>query len=257
MNIQITPKISNIQNTPIYKKNYNEYKNIHKPIIDTCSFGNSNIIPIYEHQYGTLKSIEFKEPIEVSKAFLEIAHTNEDLIKYNLLRYTHTIESIKEIGEILSNQEIGKTKVKSLIGIGAFALAFETENGQVLKITDIEHFQNGRKPAKFDLPIIKSGRLAKYPPYHYYLEEKVTQNDITQEELKALVKEIKNLGYKMKDYLVHFSTDDEELIKVEQFGRAKNGKIYLIDPGCAFETDNVYNPAKKYNLKNLFKKLLK
>lgn len=257
MNIQITPKILNPQNNTLYKKNCNQNKNIYKPIIDTCSFGNSNLNPIYEHKYGLLKSIEFNTPVEVSKAFLEIAHTKEDLIKYNMIRNTHTIESLEEIGQILSTKEIGKTKIKSLIGMGAFAFAFETTDGKILKITEIEHFPKGRKPAKFDLPIISSGKISKYPPLHYYLEEKITQDDLTPEEIKALVKEIKGLGYRMKDYLIHFDEDENAAIKIEQFGRAPNGKVYLIDPGCAEETDKVYNSAKKYNLKTLLKKLIK
>ena len=256
MNIQFNPEINKKYNqTQVSNKfHYSQIKYQHK---DTCSFGNSNITPIYDKKYNLLQSIEFKKPITISNALATIANSNDSILADNLIKRMHTIETLNELSQILQTKEIGKTKVKSLIGIGAFALAFETENGQILKITDTEHFPNGRKPAKFDLPIIQSGKLSKFPPYHYYLEEKVTQNDLTQEELRTIVKEIKSLGYRMKDYLIHYDTEGYEIIKKDQFGRAKNGKIYLIDPGCAIETDKVYNSSKKYNLKNLLKRLLK
>lgn len=224
---------------------------------DQCSFGSSNFELIYEDNTRYLKSIKFGKPIDVSDAFLKIASSDNQLLIYNMFRKSHTLQQIENLGNFLATKSIGKIKVTSLAGYGAFAFAFETTDGKILKITDIEHFPNGRKPAKFDLPIIESGRLNKYPPYHYYIEEKVSQENMSQSELKQLIKEIKAMGYRMKDYLMHYDETFETDIKTEQFGRAKDGKIYLIDPGCAIETDLVYNSQKKYNLKNLFKRLIK
>ena len=257
MNLQINQinKYSNVQiMAPAYRPLHYNRKTLPK---DQCSFGSSNFELIYEDNSRYLKSIKFSKPLEVSDAFLKIASSDNQLLIYNMFRKSHTLQQIENLGNFLATKPIGKVKVTSLTGYGAFAFAFETADGKILKITDINHFPDGRKPAKFDLPIIESGRLNKYPPYHYYIEEKVTQDNLSQSELKQLIKEIKAMGYRMKDYLVHYDETFETDIKTEQFGRAKDGKIYLIDPGCAIETDMVYNSNKKYNFKNLFKRLIK
>lgn len=258
MNLQITPKteypiLQKIHTrNPIRCDNYTGFAPK-----DEYSFGSSNFDFQYKPGSGILESIKFNKPMEVSKAFLEMSAINDENIIYNMIRKTHTMQQLEELGKVLASKAIGDTKVVSLLGFGAFAFAFETTDGEILKITETNHFPNGRNPAAFDLPIKKSGRFSKYPSYYYYIEEKVSQDNITQQELRVFINDIKSLGYRMKDYLVHYDETFGVDIKTEQFGRAKDGKIYLIDPGCAIETDEVYNSSKKYNLKAIFKRLLK
>lgn len=218
---------------------------------------NSYIKRIYK-QDNRLKSIEFNQTMPISEAINKISNSNQDLLDEFLLKL-HSQKELKEIAQLLSTNSIGKTKVKRLVGMGAFAMSFLTEDGKILKITDIEHFPNNRKPADFDIPIIKQGQIGtKQHHYYYYIEEFATQNNLTQKEIHELVKHIKSLGYKMKDYLTHYDeTSKTTSFRTEQFGRAKDGKIYLIDPGCAVETPLVYRGNKHFSFKHLLNKITK
>lgn len=223
---------------------------------------NSNIKTVKSDEFDRLTGIEFRNPINIYNAIVSLADSKNEYISAELLRKLHTQESLIDLSLGLKfSKDLENVKVKSLIGMGAYSLAFETSNGDVIKLTDIEHFPHGRKPASFDLPIKASGKFkGVYGNYYYYIEEKVSQKDITQDELRQIVKQIKRLGYKMKDYLVHYSEDEDpfkEIIKSEQFGRAKNGKIYLIDPGCAIETDKVYKNGSNNSFKRFLKYLMK
>lgn len=224
---------------------------------DEFVFNNSFIKEIHKKN-NRLKSIEFKNPIPVNETFNRLSQAEPELL-YEFLLNLHTPNELKELGKLLSTHEIGKTKVTGLAGIGAFAMSFKTEDGKILKITDIEHFPGNRPPADFDIPILKQGKIgSKHQHYHYYLEEFATQDDITQAEIRELVKHIKALGYKMKDYLTHYDeTYENTSYRTEQFGRAKNGKIYLIDPGCAIETDDVFVGNKNFSFKHLLNKITK
>lgn len=219
---------------------------------------NSSFIKEIHKKKNRLKSIEFKNPIPINEAFNKLSQSDPYLLNEFLLNL-HSSGELKELGNILSTHEIGKTKVKGLAGMGAFAMSFTTEDGKILKITDIEHFPGNRTPADFDIPIFKHGKIgSKHQHYHYYLEEFATQDDITQAEIRELVKHIKALGYKMKDYLTHYDdTYENNSYRTEQFGRAKNGKIYLIDPGCAIETDEVFIGNKNFSFKHLLNKITK
>ncbi len=217
----------------------------------------SYIKKIYKKN-NQLKSIEFNQTMPISEAMNKISNSNQDLLDEFLLKL-HSQKELQGIAQLLSTNSIGKTKVKGLVGMGAFAMSFLTEDGKILKITDIEHFPNNRKPADFDIPIIKQGKIGtKQHHYYYYIEEFATQNNLTQKEIHELVKHIKSLGYKMKDYLTHYDESSKTTsFRTEQFGRAKDGKIYLIDPGCAVETPLVYTGNKNFSFKHLLNKITK
>lgn len=257
MNIQILPNTNYISSKPIaFKQNiqiYNKDNNYGD------NFLYQNIKAIKKNKNNHLKSIDFKYPITVSEALYNLSKTNSEYISYEMLRKLHTTEQLYDMSETLKNtNNIGDIKVKSLAGIGTYALAFEMEDEKILKLTDIEHFANGRKPADFDLPIIKSGKTMGYRPYYYYIEEKVTQHDITQKEIRTLVGHIKQLGYEMTDHLIYGEDGSPNAIyKIEQFGRTKDGKVYLIDPRCVIETKDVLHSAKKNLLKSIFRIIFK
>lgn len=198
---------------------------------------------------NNLVFIKFKQPVELKKVFAELGNTEDDYIREQMDKKLHPQGTLIYIAEQLNkNPKIGDIKVKALIGLGAYAFAFETVDGDVVKISDINHFPNNRKPDDFDLPIKKRGSLGDC---YYYIEEKITQEDLTQEELRTLVKYIKGKGYTMRDYLVHFDDDDPDaIIKTRQFGRTKDGKVYLIDPGCATKPPSYY-----FNIKHLKNKI--
>lgn len=229
-----------------YKKNKTDYHN------DDICIADSNIVSVKTNPRHRLESVTFKTPLSPPKALLTLAYTKNEEISEALLYSLHLADELNEMAADLGSSNFLKNiKVNKLIGLGAFAIVFETTEGKVLKLTNGNHFPDGRKPDFFDLPHEKHERIGHT---HYYIEEKVTQDDLTQEELKALVKEIKDKGYKMRDYLVNFiSFFEESEIKKEQFGRTKDRKVYLIDPDCAiapqekhFDIKMLKNKIKKY-----------
>lgn len=210
-----------------------------------------NISCLKKDKYNRLAGVEFKRPISLKQALEALISRNNRYIENELYWKFHPKKEIlRFIEDISTDTQIADTKVKSLYGIGAFALAFETEDNKILKITECEHFPYDRDIADFDLPIEKRGKIGYSC---YYLEEKVSQDDMTQEELKELCANITSQGYSLKDYVLDLDEKAEMVIKKEQFGRAKNGKIYLIDPGCAIAS---YRP-KENPLTKAFNKLFK
>lgn len=258
MKIEYSQNINTLKQTQIKTISFKQNTKHPKHITNDEFVVNNSFIKEIHKKNNRLKSLEFKNPIPINEAFNKLSQTNQDLLDEFLLNL-HSQKELKELGDILSTTEIGKTKVTGLAGMGAFAMSFTTEDGKILKITDIEHFPENRAPADFDIPIFKHGKIrAKHQHYYYYLEEFAIQNDITQSEIHELVKHIKALGYKMKDYLTHYDeTSENTSYRKEQFGRAKNGKIYLIDPGCAIETDEVFVGNKNFSFKHLLNKITK
>lgn len=201
---------------------------------------------VKKDERNNLKGITFSKPESISSALLKLADTKDEYIQSELFcKSLHSPEEFTKMSIDLKNiKELENIKIKSLHGIGAFALAFETTDGLILKVCEYNHFKNNRKPAFFDLPIIKKGKSGYT---YYYLEEKVSQDNISEQEIRVLIKEIKKRGYTLRDYLLKFSFANNEnaAIKKEQFGRAKNGKIYLIDPGCAIEPHKDFFDIKR------------
>ena len=201
-----------------------------------------------------LKQVNFKYPLHISEALDSIVKSNNSSLQEKFLNLFHPISELKEFSSDLKNiSELSCYKVKSLFGLGSFALVFETEDNKVLKITGFNHYPNNRKPDFFDLPIFKHGVSGNT---HYYIEEKVSQDNLSQSELRTFIRAIKDKGYRLVDYLLHYDDSDKELtIRTCQFGRAKNGKIYLIDPGCAIAPPKSFFDLKR--LKNLLSRKFK
>lgn len=187
-------------------------------------------------KHNELAEVIFKTPISPYRAIWALAKSSDPNVSQALFHKMHTPDELEEMAfDISASDFLRDIKVKKLIGLGAYAFAFETEDGKILKITNGNHFHNKRKPDFFDIPIIHQGRMCRT---YYYLEDKLSQDDLTQEELKNLVKQIEEKGYILRD--VYYSSRYGEIsdkVKPEQFGRAKDGKIYLLDAGCVFPPD--------------------
>lgn len=212
---------------------------------DTFECKNS-LIKSYEIDNGfDLKEIVFTKPLHVSEALNSIINAGEETLIQdmldNWLHYDYELIMMRD--DLSKVKELGAYKVNKMFAMGVRALVFETENGNILKITRGSHFPKQRKPEDFDLPVKKQG---KSNTTFYYVEDKVFQDSITQEELRALVKHIKDKGYRMKDYLVHFDEENADYaIRVCQFGKTADGKLYLIDPGCAFPPPKHFFDVKR------------
>lgn len=187
-----------------------------------------------------LREIVFSKPLHAAEALNSIIQSDRSLMKNILLREMHPMSELISMRDDLVNvKSLNSHKVQKLCGLGAFAFVFETENGDILKITQGSHFPQERKPDDFDLPIRQQGKSNRT---FYYLEDKVTQDSITQEELNDFVDYIKRKGYEMRDYRIHGDDFHESnIINIKQFGKTKDGKLYLIDPGCALSSSKYVN----------------
>lgn len=252
-------KITQINNQ-IILNNYLNKRNSYSPSFK----GNEHLMAdafikkVEPTSFHRLKKVEFKTPITIAQALSCIANSNNATIKEALLYNLHSKDGIEDMAiEANSSDFLRNIKIKRLIGMGGFALVFETEDNKALKMVEMEHFPSKRKPAFFDIPIIKKGTLGRSK---YYIEEKA-QMSVTKDEAFNLIKKIKECGYKINDCF--YSSDikefkeevfDKELIKLDQFGRS-NGTVYLIDPGCAIEPLKIEKLAKK--IATWIKKLVK
>ncbi len=233
MGIAINPVFHNVI-TPVRTKNIFSQRCIFKSGVDNFSFtGDSKISDKQFDEVGRLQSVIYKNPIAPHSALHALTEDSEILTA--LVRGGHSKKELLKLEQDLSKSEPMKNlKVVSLVGCGAFALVFETNEGNVLKITPLDHF-SGREPEDFDLPISASGRLQLFSNNHYYIEEKVSQDDISQDEIRDVVDRITGTGFMVTDITEDdkdYYRDKNVLFRTEQFGRASDGKVYLIDPGC-------------------------
>lgn len=165
-----------------------------------------------------IKSVIFDDPIRLDKAISEISSDNTMVDMLNDYKYfaQRILAQIKK--DLLFNKELQKLKVKGMIDYGQTAFVFETESGDILKITSRDHFL-GRKPECFDLPVKAHGKLSPKSYCHYYIEDKISDLEDVK-EMNQAVKNIQELNFKVVD------------CEMRQFGKAGNGQVFLIDPEC-------------------------
>lgn len=130
-------------------------------------------------------------------------------------------DTMKRFLKDLQGSDVLDTNVKRIIGSGSVAIAFETDDGKVLKITDGNQFRMNRPVEDFDAPIYKKGKCGRT---YYYLEEKCSSRGLTMEFVQMIREKIKEKGYRIYDL-------DE--FDVHQIGLSKEGKLYLLDHECA------------------------
>lgn len=138
------------------------------------------------------------------------------------LNYIAKTEKIPDvfIKGVSKNEELASTTVTKLIAEGSRALVFETSNGDILKLSDGNHFPLNRPQESFDVPIFKKGKVGNM---YYYLEEKLSQRNMSEGFVDTVIEWIKEKGYRPYD----IKND------INQIGLSKSGKLYLLDPECA------------------------
>ena len=191
--------------------------------METCN--QTNLVCNHSYKYCSdgdgyrIKACMFDSPISLGKAISEIRA--DDTMVDMLSAYKYFVnKTLAQIQQDLSlNNSLKDLKVLGMINFGQTAFVFETEDGDILKITSRDHFL-GRKQKAFDLPIKKHIKISPRSFCHYYLEEKTSEN-FSDEELFDFSNEIRNRGYKIVDN------------RWEQFGKTKDGHMVLIDPECA------------------------
>lgn len=180
------------------------------------------------HQYGycrdgyigyRIKSLMFDKPLPLNEAIEEIHSDKRMVEEMSCYKYFNN-KILNQIRSDLlhADKSIRDRKVNGMIDYGQTAYVFETENGDILKITSRDHFL-GRKSTDLDIPIKSHQKLSPESFCHYYLEEK-TSNDITSKDIELCEKQADKLGYKIVDK------------RYDQFGKTKEGKVVIIDPEC-------------------------
>lgn len=194
--------------------------------VDNCHF--ENIAKLVCHADGELKQIIYSTQQSITTAFTRLLQTKNKFIKDELKASFHSeLEIQRIIKDLKKSQQIGDLYVKSLYGLGATAFAFELSNGNILKITQYNHFPDDREPTDFDAPIYEKGKIGENT--YYYIEEKLFQTNIEQDEIKELCDYIESQGYELRD--IKDIRTGKYLER--QFGKDEKGNLYLCDPGCA------------------------
>lgn len=173
-----------------------------------------------------IKAILFDAPTTLKNAFKIIKNDKYMKEEFSCFkRYPQkTIANIQN--ELESNSSLRDTRVTGMIDFGRQAFVFEREDGKVLKITNGDHFL-GRKAEDFDLPILEGGRIIPKSNYYYYVEDKVSSDNVPADKIKEVINKIKTKGYRLCDGI------SQDNFRSNQFGLAKDGNVYLIDPECA------------------------
>ena len=125
------------------------------------------------------------------------------------------------IKNVEKNDKLASMPIKKYVTSGASAIVFETNDGNILKLTNGSHFPLGRPIESFDVPIFESGKAGKI---RYYVEEKLFQHGLSEGFVSKIKDMIREKGYK---------TSDLRDADVLQIGISKDGKLYLLDPECA------------------------
>ncbi len=123
--------------------------------------------------------------------------------------------------DVSSDANLASQNVKSYLNRGSAAIVFETSDGQILKLTEGNHFPLNRPHESFDVPIYKKGHIGNI---YYYFEEKLYQHGLSDVFVEEVKRNIREKGYR---------TFDISDTAVHQIGLSKDGKLYLLDSECA------------------------
>lgn len=99
---------------------------------------------------------------------------------------------------VSKNEELSNIKVSKYLGRGSSAVVFETSDGNILKLTETNHFPLNRPVQSFDVTIYKHGKAGKI---HYYFEEKLFQHGLSEGFVSIMKDMIKAAGLRPYDLL--------------------------------------------------------
>lgn len=171
----------------------------------------------YNIDTGNVRSVEYPKPVTLKKALYDILQEKE--LSEGIIGDKSTVERF--IQDLSNAKRIANRKITKLMGYGSSAAVFEMPDGNVLKITDGNHFPMNRPLSSFDVPVLKKGHSGKT---YYYVEEKLYQHNMPVYWVDTVKEMIKSKGFRTSDL---YSWD------THQIGISRNGKIYLADPECA------------------------
>lgn len=149
--------------------------------------------------------VDFLKELSKTKHFKDKANTNM-LNKYS---------------KAISGSSIQEIEIKQMVGYGSSAIAFETKDGKILKLTSENHFPLNRPVEDFDAQVFAKG---KRKGVYYYLVEKCLPCETGSGFVRIMKEKIHSKGYKANDFGEY---DDF------QIGFNEKGELKLLDPECA------------------------
>lgn len=169
--------------------------------------------PNYKFYRGIDRPVEAPEGARLDDALLSCKASTRN--GYDLMLLDEFISGVAK------DEKLASTKVKGYLATGASSIVFETEDGDVLKLTRGNHFPLNRPHESFDVPIKEQGRVGKI---RYYVEEKLLQHGLSDGFVQIMKDRIRDAGYRCSDL------GDGD---IHQIGMSKKGELYLLDPECA------------------------
>lgn len=174
---------------------------------------------VYNSEVRCITGFEYRRPVKLKKALYDVISQKE--LKEGIVGEKVTIQRFLKDLQEKQVQKILERKVVSLRGYGSSAVAFETADGKIIKLTDGNHFPLNRPHAIFDVPVFKRGNSGRT---YFYIEEKLYQHNMPVYWVDTVKDMIKSDGYRAVDI---YDCD------THQIGVSKNGRVYLVDPECA------------------------
>lgn len=139
----------------------------------------------------------------------------------NTAHFKDSKKMLKKYQTGIENSPVKDIKVTQMIGHGSSAMAFETEDGKILKLTEENHFPLNRPVEDFDAAVYEKGKVKNV---YYYLVEKCYPCESGSGFVDIMRHTIKQKGYRPYDL---GSYDDF------QIGFNAKGELKLLDPECA------------------------
>ncbi|MBS4760207.1 MAG: hypothetical protein KHX03_05880 [Clostridium sp.] len=165
---------------------------------------------------------EYPTPVRLDKALRDIQKAEREILPVPA-GHTNTYETSVDdfIKRVNKDENLASRKIITYLNRGSSALAFETPDEKILKLSMGNHFPMNRPHEKFDVPIYEKGHIGRM---FYYLEEKLFQHGLSEPFVEIVRDKIKKAGYKPFD--IHEGD-------VHQIGISSKGEVYLLDPECA------------------------
>lgn len=175
----------------------------------------------YNKQDNSFSHLSFDKPMSLSEAMnvIKKACDEHDICRCGIAKDEFKLLAFAEA----FSPRFANMKFTKFLGSGRSALALENENGHVVKLCDNDHFLLRKGEEDFDAHVFRKGNIRRR--YFYYIQEKCTNNGITEKHVDEMECKILKKGYIVDD------------LYIGQIGFNKDGKLCLVDPECAIDEE--------------------
>ena len=170
---------------------------------------------------------EFEKPQSLQGALKRIKYLQKNFRPhYGIITHNYIYKGFDDA----FSKKFKKDKFVRYLGSGGSSIAIEREDGKVLKLSVLDPFYFNRPIESFDAKLFEKGENNNY---HYCIQEKCSQKEITDEHVEVMREQIEKNGYKATD------------LSQEQIGFGQDGMLYLIDPECAINESDLEESKKE------------